>query len=188
MGGRIDIEADNVLEFSANFGSFDSLNVRTRWGASWWAARMRCTERKLTPAAFASIRPLQWVASAGGAESTKSTTRCTVAAGSGGLLGLRVLSRVSPSTPSAMNRACQRHTTGLALPDRRMISVVPQPSAVARTILARQTCFLRRVAIAGNRLKPTAISRRDVHDNSCSHGESLNCFGHFGNRPNESDH
>ena len=43
-----------------------------------------------------------------------------------------------PSTPSAMKRACQRHTTGLALPDRRMISDVPQPSAVARMILARK--------------------------------------------------
>jgi hypothetical protein len=35
-----------------------------------------------------------------------------------------------------MNRACHRHTTGLALPDRRMISAVPQPSALARMILA----------------------------------------------------
>jgi hypothetical protein len=33
------------------------------------------------------------------------------------------------------------------------------------------------------------ISRSgDLHDNSCSHSESLNCFGRFGNRPNESDH
>ena len=60
------------LSFSANCGSFDSLNVRMRWGASWWASRMRCTERKLTPAAFASIRPVQWVASPGGADSAKS--------------------------------------------------------------------------------------------------------------------
>src|SRR6516225_4126363 len=133
------------LSFSANFGSFDSLKVRTRCGASWWASRMRCTDRKLTPAAFARIRPVQWVASPGGGPSAKSITRCTVAAGSGGLPGLRVLSRVSPSTPSAMNRSCQRQTTGLALPDRRMISVVPQPSAVARMILARQTCFCRSV-------------------------------------------
>jgi len=44
--------------------------------------------------------------------------------------GLRILSRVRPATPSAMNRACHRHTTGLALPDRRMISAVPQPSAL----------------------------------------------------------
>src|SRR5262249_1005570 len=28
------------------------------------------------------------------------------------------------------------------------------------------------VAVADNRLKPTAIPRRDVHDNSCSHAES----------------
>jgi hypothetical protein len=39
-------------------------------------------------------------------------------------------------------------------PDRRMISVVPQPSAVARMILARQTCFcgaLRSATIDGDR-------------------------------------
>jgi hypothetical protein len=48
--------------------------------------------------------------------------------------------------------------------------------------------LLRRVAIADNRFKPTAIFRRDVHHDSCSHNESLNCFGLFGNRPNESDH
>jgi hypothetical protein len=34
-----------------------------------------------------------------------------------------------------MNRACHRHTTGFALPDRRMISAVPQSSAVARMFL-----------------------------------------------------
>jgi hypothetical protein len=52
------------------------------------------------------------------------------------LPGLRILSRVRPATPSAMNRACHRHTTGLAFPDRRMISAAPQPSALARMILA----------------------------------------------------
>ena len=107
--------------------------------------------------------------------------------GSDGLPGLRILSRVRPATPTAMNRACHRHTTGLALPDRRMISAVPQPSAVGRMILARQTCFCGALR-SDNRLKPTAISQRDVDDNSCSHDESLNCFGQFGNRPNESDH
>ena len=54
------------MSFSANFGSFDSLNVRMRCGASWWASRIRCTERRLTPAAFASIRPVQCVVSPGG--------------------------------------------------------------------------------------------------------------------------
>jgi hypothetical protein len=53
-----------------------------------------------------------------------------------------------------MKRACHAHTTGFDLPDRRMISVVPQPSAVARMILARQTCFcgaLRSATIDGDR-------------------------------------
>src|SRR2546430_7257775 len=50
-----------------------------------------------------------------------------------------------------MNRACQVHTTGFDLPDRRMSSAVPQPSAVARITLARHTCFcgaLRSATIA----------------------------------------
>jgi hypothetical protein len=41
----------------------------------------------------------------------------------------------------AMNRACHRHTTGFDLLDRRMISAVPQSSAVARMMAARHTCF-----------------------------------------------
>ena len=48
--------------------------------------------------------------------------------------------------------------------------------------------LLRRTAIRHDRLKATAICTRDVDDDSCSHGESLNRFGRFGNRPNESDH
>src|SRR5665647_3506544 len=127
------------LSFSANFGSFDSLKVRIRCGASRWASRMRCTERRLTPTALASSRPVQWVASPGGGPNAKSTTRCTVSVDSGGLPGLRVLSRNSPSTPSAMNRACQVQTTDLALPERRMTSAVPQPSAVARMISVSYT-------------------------------------------------
>ena len=48
--------------------------------------------------------------------------------------------------------------------------------------------LLRHVAIGHNRLKPTAIVRRDLDRNSRSHHESLNCFGRFGNRPIKSDH
>jgi hypothetical protein len=32
-----------------------------RCGASSWASRIRCTDRRLSPAAFAGIRPGQWV-------------------------------------------------------------------------------------------------------------------------------
>lgn len=124
-----------------NAGSVDSLKVLTRCGTSPCAFQIPCTALRLIPAAAAIARPVQCVASPGGSSRVRSTTRSTVASGNGGVPGGRVLSRSRPSTPSAMNRACQRPTQGLLLPVRRMISAVPQPSAVARMILARQTCF-----------------------------------------------
>lgn len=53
--------------------------------------------------------------------------------------GFRVLSRSRPATPASRYRRCQRQTLGFDTPARRMISAVPQPSQVARTIRARQT-------------------------------------------------
>jgi hypothetical protein len=58
------------------------------------------------------MRPVRWVSSPGGGP----ITLCTVSADSGRLLGVRVLSRVNPSTPSAMNRACRLHATGFDCP------------------------------------------------------------------------
>ena len=58
-----------------------------------------------------------------------------------------------------MKRSCQRQTHGFDLPVRRTISTVPQPSAVARMILARQTCFwrlLRSATIASRRARSAA--------------------------------
>src|ERR1700749_127974 len=40
-----------------------------------------------------------------------------------------------------MKRSCQRHTQVFDLTVRRMISLVPTPSALNRTISARQTCL-----------------------------------------------
>src|SRR6266487_3401516 len=106
----VDRENDGVgrrvttsLSFSANFGSFDSLNVRMRCGASWWASRMRCTDRKLTPAAFASIRPVQWVASPGGGPVTRSMTSCTSRPAAAAYRACASCRAATPSTPSAMN-------------------------------------------------------------------------------------
>ena len=68
----------------------------------------------------------------------------------------RVLSRNSPSTPSAMNRSCQRQTQVLATPVSRMIAAVPMPAAVRRIIRLRQTCFcglFRSNAIASSRAR-----------------------------------
>ena len=102
---------------------------------------MRWTELTLMPAAFAIMAAVQWVVSAGGSVSVSATTRSATSGPSGGTRDGRVLSRRRPSTPSVMNRACQRQTQGLDLPVRRMISAVPKPSAVARMIPARHTCF-----------------------------------------------
>ena len=73
----------------------------------------------------------------------------------------RVLSRNRPATPARMNRSCQRHTVTLLVPVRRMISLVPIPSAVSSTIRARQTCFcalFRSLTIASSRARSAALT------------------------------
>ena len=60
-----------------------------------------------------------------------------------------------------MNRSCQRQTLGFDLPLRRMISAVPKPSAVARMIFARQTCFcglFRSATTAFRRARSAALT------------------------------
>jgi hypothetical protein len=77
----------------------------------------------------------------GGPAKVKATTRSATPGPKGGMRDGRVLSHHSPAMPSAPNRSCQRQMTVLAFSIRRMISVVPWPSEVNRTIFARQTCF-----------------------------------------------
>ena len=117
------------------------MNCRTRCGSSPWARQMRWTELTLTPAALAIMAPVQWVASPGGSLSVRATMRSASSSPSGGMREGRVLSRSKPSTPSRMKRSCQRQTQVFDLAVRRMISPVPNPSAVSKTISARQTCF-----------------------------------------------
>ena len=102
---------------------------------------MRCTELMLIPSASAMAAPVQWVAFWDGPAKVKATTRSATSGANGGMREGRVLSRHREATPSALNRSCQRQMTVLAFPIRHMISAVPWPSAVSKTILARQTCF-----------------------------------------------
>src|SRR3954469_20946699 len=139
---------------AANAGSLHTLKVRARCGRSLWARQIRCTELMLIPTAAAMALAVQWVASCGGSVGVSSTTRSIVAYARGGMGDGRFLSRSRPATPSRTNLSCQRQTQGLDLPVRRTISPVPRPSAVARTILARQTCF------CGLFLSATTASRR----------------------------
>ena len=109
-------------------------------GRSPWARQIRCTELTLSPLAAAIAGAVQWVTPSGGASSSvRITTPSTAAFSNGGMHDGRVLSCSRPSTPSAMNRSCHRHTHGFDMPDRRITSAVPQPSPLARIIRARQT-------------------------------------------------
>src|SRR5512147_776461 len=139
---------------AANCRSVESLKERTRWGCSLCARQMRCTELMLIAPAAAIAAAVQWVASCGGSVAVSAITRSMIVCSNGGMRDGRVLSRRSPSTPSVMNRSCQRQTLGFDLPLRRMIPAVPRPSAVARMIFARQTCF------CGLFRSATTLSRR----------------------------
>ena len=149
------------LSLAANCGSLDSLNWRTRCGCRPWRRQMRCTELTLMPVAVAIMAAVQWVAAAGGSVKVRATTRSATAAPSGAMRERRVLSRSRPSYPSSAKRSCQRHTQVFDLPVWRMISLVPRPSALSRTIRARHTCFwaaLRFRASASNRRRSARLT------------------------------
>lgn len=121
-------------------GSLESLNWRKRCGCKPCDLQMRRTALSLMPTATAIIKAVQWVASMGGSVSVSAATRSATSGARGGMRGGRVLSRRRPSTPSSMNRSCQRQTQVFDFPVRRMISWVPTPSALRRMIAARHTC------------------------------------------------
>jgi hypothetical protein len=129
------------VTFSSNCGSLETLNFAVRCGLRPASAQMRCTLVRLMPIAFAIVRTLQCVASAGVSRAVLASTLAFVAALSGLRPGGRVLSRRRPSTPSSAKRLCQRHTQGFDFPVARQIALIVSPSAVSSTIRARQTAF-----------------------------------------------
>jgi hypothetical protein len=161
VGRRVDVEADDVSDLGGDCGSLESLNWRTRCGCRPCERQMRCTELTLTPVSLAIASAVQCVVSPGGSLRVSATTRSATSAPSGGIREGRVLSRRRPSTPSCMNRSCQRHTAVLLTPAVRMIWAVPTPSAVNSTIRARQTCFwglFRSAKIAPSRRRSAGLT------------------------------
>ena len=64
-----------------------------------------------------------------------------------------------------MNRCCQRQTQVFDVPVRRMISLVPTPSALRSTMSARQTCFceaLRSLVIASSRWRSGRVILMEI--------------------------
>ena len=141
------------MTFSSNIGSFETLNPCVRCGFSPASDRSagnrspgsisdpphRPTLDGEMPNASAMVERLQWVALGGVSCIVFAITLRRVSRGSAGTREGRVLSRLRPSIPSSRKRPCQRQTVGFDVFARRMISLVPQPSAVASTIWARQT-------------------------------------------------
>ena len=87
------------------------------------------------------VQSVRCVGSQVGGTCARSGTSRALRSGTGALPGGRVASWSKPSTPCSGKRACRRQKAGFATPTRRLISVVPQPSACAGTMRARQTCF-----------------------------------------------
>ena len=139
--GRIDVEPDNVTQLSHEVRVVRQLELPDLVRLKAMGAPDRRTALALMPQVLAIIGPVQWVASPGGSCWVSATTRAATSGPSGATREGRVLSRSKPSTPSVMNRSCQRHTQVLDFPVRRMIAFVPRPSAVKTTISARQACF-----------------------------------------------
>ena len=124
------------------------------------------------PAAFAIMSAAQCVVSPGGSASVSATTRSPTSGPSGGMRDGRVLSHKSPSKPFSAKRFCQCQTQVLDLPECRMISTVPTPSALSSTISARQTCLcglfrslisaVRRLRSAGETVKDIPVRMRQT--------------------------
>ena len=150
---------------STKAGSVDSLNCRQRCGARPCACQIVRTVEAATPAAFAIARSVQCVASPIGGVCARRTIVATRAGDKGFRPGGRVLSRRSPSTPSSMKRSCQRQTHVFDFPVAAMIAIVPRPSALARMIRARHTCFcalLRSSTIARKRARSSAETVKET--------------------------
>ena len=164
MRRGIDIKADDIDEFfdeALVLRQFERADTMRREPVRRPDALNR--ERRLTPAASAMARPVQWVVSPGGSASVRSTMRLTRSAANEALPGGRVLSRNKPSTPSRMKCSFQRQTTGFESPDRRIVSIVPQPSAVASMTSARAACFcwlLRSRTIRSRRSQSSGVTSK----------------------------
>jgi hypothetical protein len=158
MGGRIDVEADDVFEFLGKFRIVRQLERADAMRRELVGFENPLYRTQAHPCGFR-----QHPAGPVGCFSRRRSERQVdyYLHGAGRQRWFAGLARLTAPQPSAMNRACHLHTTGLDLPERRMISAVPQPSAVARMILARHTCFcgaLRSATIASSRRRSARVT------------------------------
>ena len=158
---------------AANSGSVERLKVRRRCGCRSCVCQMRCTERKEIPAVFAIARPVQWVASPGGSEQVRVTTRRTIRVAQGRLPGLAGGIAQQPVDPGLGEAP-------LPAPHRRPADRGPfghlrdrQPLGRRQNDLSPRHMLLGAVAIDDDRLQMSTIFRRDQRTYDLSHGSSI---------------
>src|SRR5438105_9637917 len=159
MGGRIDVEADDIRELLGELRVRRQLERayamrRELVGFQDTLHRTQAHSRRLREHPSGPVGCFPW-------RRSQRQLNHPLHGGRRKWLFAGLARLVAREPFSAMNRACHRHTTGFDLPDRRMISAVPQPSAVARMMLARQTCFcgaLRSEMIASSRWRSARVT------------------------------
>src|SRR3989475_3678411 len=141
--------------FSINSGSFESLNVSTRWGCNANARQIRLTAVWLNPHRRAMARVLQCVAARGVLSSVSRTTCSTCssvifrgAPGRG--------SSSSPATRFATNRRRQRPTVWRVTRASTATALLSRPLTHASTMRAR---CARACAVVGRRAQRSSVSR-----------------------------
>jgi hypothetical protein len=136
MGERLDVKTSDILEpfGELRIGRQLKLADSMRPELINIGNPLYRTRARLPPSP--NIRSVQCVAFPCGGPRARSTTFCTVAVGSGDLPNLlfRVLPRVNRRRPGHEARLSLPNY-GLRFADRHMISAVPYPSAVVRTLI-----------------------------------------------------
>ena len=131
---------------------------------------MRCTERRLTPAASASSRPVQWVVSPGGGPKAEIDHPLNGVGRRTGACQACASCRRRPSTPCHRAPAGPHHRLRFTGPAHDLGSAAAVGGG--KDNLGAPHVLLWCAAIRNDRLKPEAICSRDVDDNSCSHRAS----------------
>ena len=108
-----------------------------------------------------------------------ATTRSATAVSSFGMREGRVLSRSSPSKPSAAKRSCQRQTQVLDLPVSAHDRVRAEPFSAQQYNPGPPDVLLGGVPIVDQETKPIKIGRRDRKGDASSHRPD----SHAANRP-----
>jgi hypothetical protein len=99
----------------------------------------------------------------------RATTRSATEGTSFGMREGRVLSRRSPSTPSAANRSCQRQTQVLGLAGLAHDRVRADALGAEQHDLRPPNVLLRRVAVFDQSVEPIKVGGRDRNGNAGSH-------------------